>query len=103
MAEAVQITLYLSEADEWHHRPLHIEILKMLENEGVAGGTVMRGVAGFTGKRGIHTATLVDAGGMLPLVVQFVDTVEHVERVLPRLREMAPHRLITKQPVEAYS
>lgn len=103
MAEAAQITVYLSEADEWHHRPLHIEILRMLEQEGVAGGTVMRGVAGFTGKRGIHTATLVDAGGLLPLVLQFVDTTEHVEVVLPKLREMAPHRLITRQPVERLS
>ena len=93
--------MYLSEADEWHRRPLHIEILRMLEQEGIAGGTVVRGVAGFTGTRGIHTATLVDAGGMLPLLLQFVDAPEHVDRVLPKLREMAPHRVITRQPVEA--
>ena len=26
-AMAVQVTIYLNEADQWHHRPLHIEIL----------------------------------------------------------------------------
>jgi PII-like signaling protein len=26
-AMAVQVTIYLNEADQWHHRPLHMEIL----------------------------------------------------------------------------
>jgi hypothetical protein len=29
----------------------------------------------------------------LPLVLTFIDTEEHVSRVLPHIREMAPHRL----------
>ena len=44
--------------------------------------------------------SLVDVGGKLPLVVQFVDTEDQVSRVLPLLREMAPERLITIQEVE---
>ena len=33
---AVQITIYLNEADEWQHRPLHLEILNYLRQENVA-------------------------------------------------------------------
>jgi len=95
-----QVSVYINEGDEWRRHPLHIAILDMLHHQGLAGGTVVRGVAGFTGVGGVHSATLVDAGGKLPLVVNFVDTEERVERVLPRLREMAPARLITVQPVE---
>ena len=32
-AMAVQVTIYLNEADQWHHRPLHIEILNYLNKE----------------------------------------------------------------------
>jgi len=90
-----QVSIYINEADEWHRRPLHLEILTLLHREHVAGGTVLRAVAGFTGKGGVQTTSIVDAGGKLPLVVQFVDTEESVLRVLPRIREMAPSRLIT--------
>lgn len=95
-----QVSVYINEGDEWRRRPLHLEILRMLHGEGLAGATVVRGVAGFTGRGGVHSTSLVDAGGRLPLVVQFVDSAENVERVLPRLREMAPARLITLADVE---
>jgi uncharacterized protein len=96
---AVQVTMYLSEADEWHHRPLYLEVLNYLRAENVAGGTVFHAVAGFTGRSRVKTSSLVDAGGKLPLVIIFVDTDEHVTRVLPKLREMAPHRLIVRENV----
>ena len=96
---AVQVTMYLNEADEWHRKPLHLEVLNYLRAENVAGATVFHAVAGFTGRGRVKTSSLVDAGGRLPLVVIFVDTDEHVDRVLPRLREMAAHRLIVRENV----
>ncbi|MFC1859544.1 DUF190 domain-containing protein [Thermodesulfobacteriota bacterium] len=95
-----QVSVYINEADKWRRRPLHLEILKMLHSEGLAGGTVVRAVAGFTGGGGVQTTSLVDLGGKLPLVVQFVDSEENIFRVLKRLREMAPKRLITIQDIE---
>jgi PII-like signaling protein len=41
----------------------------------------------------------VDVGGQLPVVIVFVDTDEHVSRVLPRLKEMAAHRLIVRENI----
>ena len=96
---AVQITIYLSEADQWQHRPLHLEILNCLRRENVAGATVLHAVGGFTGRSRVHTSSLVDAGGKLPLVLTFVDADEHVQRVLPTLRQMAAHRLIVREDV----
>ncbi len=96
---AVQVTIYLNEADEWQHRPLHIELLNYLRRENVAGATVLHAVGGFTGRQRVHTTTLVDAGGRLPLVLTFVDTDEHVQRVLPTLRQMAARRLIVRENV----
>ncbi len=96
---AVQVTIYLNEADQWRHRPLHVEILQYLREENVAGATALHAVAGFTGRQRVQTTHLVDAGGKLPVLITFIDTDEHVSRVLPRLREMAAHRLIVRENV----
>jgi PII-like signaling protein len=96
---AVQVTMYLTEADRWKGRPLHIAILNFLHDENVFAATVTHAVAGFLGRQRVKTAHLVDAGGKLPVVVTFVDTDEHVDRVLPMLKEMAAHRLIVRENV----
>lgn len=99
MTEAIKVSIYINEADEWHRRPLYLELLRKLHQEGIAGGTVLRAVAGFTGGGGVETTSLVDAGGRLPLVVEFIDKAEKVERVMPLLKEMTGQRLITRQSV----
>ena len=98
-AMAVQVTLYISEGDRWHHRPLHLAILKYLRQENVFGAVAYHAVAGFLGRGNVHTAHLVEAGGELPVVISFVDTDEHVSRVIPKLREMAAHCLIVRENV----
>jgi hypothetical protein len=98
-AMAVQVTMYLTEGDSWHHRPLHLEILKYLREENVFGAVAYHTIAGFLGRSRVHTAHLVEAGGELPVVISFVDTDEHVSRVLPKLKEMAAHRLIVREKV----
>jgi len=96
---AVQVTMYLNEADQWKHRPLHIAILNYLHEQNVYAATVTHAVAGFLGRQRVKSSHLVDAGGKLPVIVTFVDTDEHVNRVLPLLKEMAAHRLIVRENV----
>jgi uncharacterized protein len=96
---AVQVSIYLNAADEWHRKPLHMELLKYLREQEIAGATVLHAVAGFTGRGRVKTSTLVDAGGKLPLVLTFVDTADHIDRVLPHVKEMAAHRLIVRENV----
>ena len=96
---AVQVTMYLNEADQWHHRPLHMEILNYLRKENVYAATALHTVAGFLGRQQVKTSHLVDAGGKLPVIIIFVDTDEHVSWVLPTLKEMAAHRLIVRENV----
>ena len=98
-AMAVQVTIYLNEADQLHHRPLHMEILNFLRKENVYAATAVHAVAGFLGRHRVETTHLVDVGGKLPVIITFVDTDEHVSRVLPTLKEMAAHRLIVRENV----
>jgi PII-like signaling protein len=93
MKTAVQVTMYLNESDKWS------QILQMLRRENVAGASAFHAVGGFNGRNQVHTSSLVDAGGNLPVIVIFVDLEEHVARVLPRLFELAPNRLIVRENV----
>src|SRR5512144_2010893 len=79
-AMAVQVTMYLNEGDQWHRRPLHLEILNYLRTEGVYAATALHAVAGFLGRHKVESSHIVDAGGKLPVIVTFVDTDEHVNR-----------------------
>jgi uncharacterized protein len=93
MKTAVQVTMYLHESDKWRH------ILETLRSESVAGASAFHAVAGFTGRNSVHTAGLVEGGGHLPVVIVFVDFEEHVQRVLPKVRQLAPNRLIVRENV----
>ncbi|QMT59054.1 MULTISPECIES: DUF190 domain-containing protein [unclassified Legionella] len=96
----VSVSIYINEADKWQHRPLHLELLSMLDQHEIAGGTVLRAIAGFTLKNPVVSTSLVDIGSKLPLMVQFIDTVEKVDAILPKVKEMVGHRLIIREPVE---
>ena len=98
-----RVSIFINEGDRWHGRPLHVALLEELAREGMAGGTVVRGVAGYTRSAGITTASLVDMGGRLPLVVEFVESEENLERVLPVLSEMAGARLICISDTEIHT
>ncbi|HLH01457.1 MAG TPA: DUF190 domain-containing protein [Bryobacteraceae bacterium] len=93
MDTAVQVTVYLNESDKWK------QILHMLRQENVAGASAFHAVGGFNGRNRVHTSGLIEAGGNLPVVLVFVDREEHVSRVLPKLRELAPGRLIVRENV----
>jgi uncharacterized protein len=74
-------------------------MLNYLRRENVYAATAIHAVAGFFGRQRVQTSHLVDAGGKLPVIIIFVDTDEHVNRVLPTLKEMAAHRLIVRENV----
>ena len=98
--EAVKISIYINEADEWNGKPLHLELLRTLHHQGVAGGTVIRAVAGFTGHGSAETAQQMDAGGKPPLVIQFIDGATKVEAVMAVVKAMARNRLVVREPVQ---
>lgn len=62
-------------------------ILEFLhDDEPVSGVTVMQGVAGFGPDGEIRTSHLLDLSLDLPLIVEFYDLPERVERVIEHLQ-----------------
>jgi PII-like signaling protein len=97
--QQVLVRIFIGESDKWHHQPLSIAILERLRREGFAGGTVFHGVAGFGARSVLHTTHLLRLSEDLPVVIEVVDTEEHVERLTAILDEMVPEGLVTIENV----
>ena len=93
--EQVLVRIFIGESDRWHHQPLWMALLQRLRKEGYAGATVFRGIGGFGARSVVHTTLLERLSQDLPLVVEIVDTSEHVERLLPVLDDMVSEGLVT--------
>jgi PII-like signaling protein len=86
--EQVLLRLILSESRTHEHRPLFRKLVDLLRQEGMAGATVLKGIAGFGHDREIHTMAIEVAAFGLPMVIEVVDTEEHINRVLPKVEAL---------------
>ncbi|MDE2149457.1 MAG: DUF190 domain-containing protein [Gammaproteobacteria bacterium] len=94
------VRIYLSEADHGRKDNLLDEIMGLLHDEHrVHGVTVFRGIAGFGSKGVVHSADLLRLTQRLPLVVEFFDEAEVVERALEALAPLIPSGHIVSWPV----
>lgn len=92
---AKRLSIYLGESDQWRGRPLYLALLETLKEEGLAGATVTRGLAGFGAHSRIRTASLEVLSSDLPLVVEVVDSREKIEHALAIISPMVREGLIT--------
>ena len=83
--EQVLLRIIVSESRSHDGRPLYRRLIELLRAEGMAGATVVKGVAGFGHDRRIHTFALEVSAEGLPVILEVVDTQEHIDRVLPKL------------------
>jgi PII-like signaling protein len=93
--EQVLLRLILSESRTHDGEPLYRRIVEVLRAEGLAGATVVKGIEGFGHDRQVHTIALEVAAQGLPVIVEVVDTPEHIDRVLPRLEALMSGGVIT--------
>lgn len=78
-------------------RPLYEAILLTLREEGCAGATVVRAIAGFGASAKLHTGKVLRLSSDLPLIVEVVDEEEKLQAVLPALDAMIGSGLITME------
>lgn len=93
--DAQRLVIYLGEADRWRGKPLYAALLETLKAQGLAGATVVRGVAGFGAHSRIHTASILRLSEDLPLRVEVIDAREKIERALEIVAPMVVEGLIT--------
>ena len=97
--KAVKVTIYLSEGATHHGVPVYTSILDFLFYRGVAGATVLKGIAGFGADHHMHAAHLLEVSDHLPLKIEFIESREKVDALLGKLEELCGTGLIELQEV----
>lgn len=95
--KAMKVSIYLSEGAKQKSVPISANILDFLYFQGVSGATMIKGVAGFGADRHLHSSSLVAISDRLPIKIEFIETAQKVEELLPRLQEMAGSGMIELQ------
>lgn len=94
---AKKVTIYINEDAQHHAAALHDAIMTFLLNRGVSGATSTRAYAGFGSSHMLHTPKIEVLAQHLPLRIEFIETPEKVDEVLPTLHEMVADGLIEVQ------
>jgi CBS domain-containing protein len=97
-----RVRIYIGEQDKarGRHEPLWETILDLLRTEGAAGATMLRGHAGFGAHSTLHLARIADLAPDLPVVVEWIDGPERIERILPRVCQLVETGTITIEDVD---
>jgi uncharacterized protein len=94
---AKKVSIYVGEDHQYHGHALYSAILDYLFYRGVSGASVVRGIAGFGADHHLHTTRILRLTENLPIQIQFVESAEKVDELLPKLQEMAGTGLIEIQ------
>ena len=94
---AKKVTIFVNEDTQHHLGTLYESILTFLMHKGVAGATATRALAGFGGHRQLHTPKIEVMAYHLPIRIEFVETAQKVDELLPTLYDMVSDGLIEVQ------
>jgi PII-like signaling protein len=94
---ARKVSVYVGEDQQYHGRALYAAILDFLFYRGVSGASVVRGIAGFGADHKMHTVRILWLTENLPVKIEFIETPEKLEEILPKLQDMVGTGLIEVQ------
>lgn len=94
---AKKVSIYVGENHQYRGQALHAAVLDYLFSQGVSGASVVRGIAGFGVDHHLHTTRALALTENLPVKIQFVESPEKTDALLPTLREMVGSGLIEIQ------
>ena len=94
---AKKVTIYVNEDTPYHLQPLYEAILTYLMHKGVAGATASRPLAGFGPHHVMHTMKTEFLAEHLPMRIEFVESADKVDMLMPTLYDMVTDGLIEIQ------
>jgi uncharacterized protein len=91
---AKMLWIFIDQTDTWQNRPLHEAIVRVLEQNGIAGATVLSGIMGYGIHRRIHRRGLLGVSDDKPLTIAAIDSEDKLRTVLTAVRPMVREGLI---------
>jgi PII-like signaling protein len=93
VGRARKLTIYVTESDTRHGRPLYEVLFELARKRGLRGATVVRGLMGFGAGGTIHVAH-PDLASRLPVRVEIIDSAAAIEDILGDVCELVGDGLV---------
>jgi len=98
LGPAKKVTIHLNEDTSSSRDYIYREIFSFLLDQGVAGATLIRPDAGFGPHHRVHSQDGEGVAGQhLPVRIEFIETKERFEAILPELYRLTTDGLIEAQ------
>lgn len=91
---AQRLTIFIGESDRYKHHSLSSELVQRARKAGLAGATVLRGIAGFGANQTLHSSHLLSLSDDLPLAIIIVDDAARIQAFLPQLDDLIGEGLV---------
>ena len=99
-SEGTLLRIFVGESDRHEGVPLYEWIVLRAREAGLAGATVLRGMMGFGAHSRMHTFKIERLSEDMPIVIELVDTKEHIEAFLASINERITEGLATLEHVD---
>ena len=97
--EGKLLRIFVGETDTFKGKALYDAIVLEARKLNLAGATVFRGIMGYGATSRIHSIKLLRLSEDLPVMIEIVDSEEHINKILPFLDENVKEGLITMEKV----
>jgi PII-like signaling protein len=98
-----KLMVYAGEQARHDGRPLYIQLIRRLREEGASGATAVRGIWGFSGDHPPHGDRLLQVRRRVPILTTVVDTPDRIQRWFRIVDELTDEAgLVTSELVPAY-
>jgi PII-like signaling protein len=97
---AKKVTIFVNEDTQHHFSTLCDSILTFLLHKGVSGATATRAMAGFGAHHVMHTTKVEVLTEHLPIRIEFIESAERVDELMPTLYDMVTDGVIEVQDTQ---
>jgi PII-like signaling protein len=97
---AKKVTIFVNEDTQHHFGSLCDSILTFLLHKGVSGATATRAMAGFGAHQVMHTTKIEVLTEHLPIRIEFIESAEKVDELMPTLYDMVTDGVIEVQDTQ---
>jgi PII-like signaling protein len=102
MAKGKLLKVYVGEKQRYQNKSLYQYLVHWLNEKGISGVTVNRGITGFGKDRIIHSTKVLELASDLPIVLEIADTAEVIDSLVPDICQMIPKGLVFTVDIEIH-
>jgi len=86
--KCTNLRIFCGESDKYEGQLLYEAIIFAARHAGLAGATAFRGVMSFGPSHSIHTLKIFALSSDLPVIIDIIDTREHIDDFMPLLESI---------------